>query len=89
MKYRCQCGKPKVLSLMRADKHMFCDGTTSILLPTDLHFKAADRFCERCGAPLCEDCVFRKTVRLTDPYTSEIFFVTRYYCQTCAELEEQ
>lgn len=35
-------------------------GNTTYLLKgfgTVLHYKKADRNCERCGIPLCEDCV--------------------------------
>ena len=93
MKYKCQCGnKSEVWSALAVYGSQFAYHELINFHKDEspvLHFKVADRFCDRCSAPLCEDCAVRKTVRLTDPYTAEIFFVTRYYCRTCAEWEEQ
>ena len=69
MKHRCQCGKPGKTSITR-----FVGNT--------LHFKVADRQCERCGAPICLDCTYN--VALVEE-TGEILGC---HCRSCAELEE-
>ena len=63
MKYRCACGKPDYLSFSGND--MLQLPQIKLCPPYDtemLHFKAADRECERCGRPLCKDCGIQKIV---------------------------
>ena len=75
MKERCQCGKPK--AFYRGEGQ----GTIcSLSKPSDLHFKAADRYCERCGVALCGECTYFATM-------ADYLCDTNYLCHTCAELE--
>ena len=69
MREKCQCGKPEY---MRIHTNI----PVGIHHWDTLHFKAADRYCERCGAPLCGEC------------SIDIFYDWNHYlCRTCAELE--
>ena len=80
MKHRCQCGKPQVVRSVPYIGDMHANWYE----PMDcLHFKAADRYCERCGAALCEDCC--EIVYLDDAYG--VVKDHKTYCRTCAELE--
>ena len=90
MKRRCQCPKP---DQMKVDPYtMDVGGYVIPILETDLHFKAADRECERCGAALCAECGVKTGTLTFIPYdkTGETFqLVDEYICRTCAELQKE
>ena len=73
MKHRCMCGKPdyilekgdvreyefanpRDINSSEIYKHKMMRFFSRLQEPT-LHFKSADRECERCGRPLCKDCM--------------------------------
>ena len=93
MKYKCQCGAPEFASIgIKQLLNGNYDNFGYWLNPeSDLHFKVADRFCERCGAPLCEDCgVWKGTYNYTPLDKIGNFDLKKeYLCRTCAEWEEQ
>ena len=80
MKRRCMCGKPDTM-----EYGIWQD----IEYDNLLHFKSADRECERCGRPLCEDCQVQqlktKGIKQTSLHFTwfEAEYVTR--CSVCAE----
>ena len=92
MKYRCACGKPKRMTIQTArfpgDSH-----NAWISGPIDddtLHFKAADRECERCGRPLCSKCAVDSKYGHWEKYSigpkNWIRLVNEYLCPICSEV---
>ena len=82
MKRRCQCPKPECCTVEYK-------GTTYYqeVRPTDLHFKVADRECERCGAALCAECEIKSTWGMEEwelrfPHYTPL-------CRTCAEIANE
>ena len=88
MKYRCQCPKP---DQMKVDPYtMDVGGYVIPVLETDLHFKSADRECERCGAALCAECA--TTIEHEEEsqfYKGLIVIVNQVVCRTCAEIANE
>ena len=85
MKYRCACGKPEQYEThTKSAKY----GATIIQVPGNtLHFKAADRECERCGRPLCSKCgtmVDREVESMF--YKGLMVCVVDFLCPICAEV---
>ena len=79
MKYKCQCGKPYSVDLTK--------NCRIVNLTNILHFKSADRFCEKCGATLCKDCSTKTPILDGHLGGFEFQYHYEYYCRTCAELE--
>ena len=93
MKRRCICPKPDYIVMdfpvgrYPLDLHYNVygwEGSSPIL-----HFKPADRECERCGRPLCKDCQVQqlktKGIKQTSLHFTwfEAEYVTR--CSVCAK----
>ena len=68
---KCQCPKP--------DYFIQHDRVIPIL-PTDLHYKKADRECSRCGNPLCADCA---EIKFLDDDYGKVYH--KEYCRACKE----
>ena len=89
MKEKCQCGKPLKMRI-NGSPCLPLDTYDKLTKPDGLHFKTADRYCERCGVALCGECQVQlynisdgiHTERVS-AYTASIETV----CHTCAELE--
>ena len=76
MKRRCMCGKPDTM-----EYGIWQD----IEFDNLLHFKSADRECERCGRPLCKDCsitVDREVESMF--YKGLMVHVVDFLCPICA-----
>ena len=73
MKRRCTCGKPDTM-----EYGIWQD----IEFDNLLHFKSADRECERCGRPLCKDCQVLSTYMLED--WELMFPAATCLCPICA-----
>ena len=73
MKRRCMCGKPDTM-----EYGIWQD----IEFDNLLHFKSADRECERCGRPLCKDCQVLSTYMLED--WELMFPAATCLCPICA-----
>ena len=76
MKRRCTCGKPDTM-----EYGIWQD----IEFDNLLHFKSADRECERCGRPLCKDCsitVDREVESMF--YKGLMVHVVDFLCPICA-----
>ena len=105
MKHRCMCGKPdyilekgdvreyefanpRDINSSEIYKHKMMRFFSRLQEPT-LHFKSADRECERCGRPLCKDCQVQqlktKGIKQTSLHFTwfEAEYVTR--CSVCAK----
>ena len=86
MKTKCQCGKPD----FPAFPHQLETPSGTIRMGerdyfaypvgNDLHFKPADRICERCGVGLCGDC--SKLIAVWKNGPGKVV----HYCQSCKEL---
>ena len=84
MKRRCQCPKPEGAIWNRPDIGGF--SITTLRGPT-IHFKSADRECERCGAALCAECEIKSTWGMEEwelrfPHYTPL-------CRTCAEIANE
>ena len=73
MKRRCMCVKPDTM-----EYGIWQD----IEFDNLLHFKSADRECERCGRPLCKDCQVLSTYMLED--WELMFPAATCLCPICA-----
>ena len=73
MKRRCMCGKPDTM-----EYGIWQD----IEFDNLLHFKSADRECERCSRPLCKDCQVLSTYMLED--WELMFPAATCLCPICA-----
>jgi len=76
MKRRCMCVKPDTM-----EYGIWQD----IEFDNLLHFKSADRECERCGRPLCKDCsitVDREVESMF--YKGLMVHVVDFLCPICA-----
>ena len=73
MKRRCMCVKPDTM-----EYGIWQD----IEYDNLLHFKSADRECERCGRPLCGDCQVLSTYMLED--WELMFPAATCLCPICA-----
>ena len=94
MKERCQCGKPDFIAAEEMpdtspDNMEGFDYPKYIVdlgEPT-LHFKSADRHCEKCGAALCAECEIKSTWGMEEwelrfPHYTPL-------CRTCAEIANE
>ena len=93
MKYRCQCGKPEEIFDNKQGHPDYPLWITNEMLGHVFHFRKADRFCERCGAPLCEKCAITFMTHIGDGTTNRYLkhsdFTKHHLCHTCAELESE
>ena len=81
MKHRCMCGKPEGAVI----RHEGWQGEGVLKFDNLLHFKSADRECERCGRPLCKDCsitVDREVESMF--YKGLMVHVVDFLCPICA-----
>ena len=97
MKERCQCGKPDFIAAEEMpdtspDNMEGFDYPKYIVdlgEPT-LHFKSADRHCEKCGAALCAECA--TTIEHEEEsqfYKGLMVIVNQVVCRTCAEIANE
>ena len=75
MKHRCMCPKPDTM-----EYGIWQD----IEYDNLLHFKPADRECERCGRPLCKDCAGSVQIFGLD-WGYATFYRLPTLCPICAE----
>jgi len=87
MNYKCQCPKPDII----VTEHTFWATWWQDTKNTDLHFKKATMFCERCGTPICEECGVKVYVlpcticgNFDNVATVRVGY-TETVCPTCAE----
>ena len=82
MKTRCMCGKPDTIRIAHSPSITEFIGLDDNIL----HFKAADRYCERCGRGLCEDCAVVKANLEYMPDEEMSGIIT--LCPDCADILE-
>ena len=76
---RCQCSKP---DFVFTERSFWATWWTDLKEPF-IHFKKADRFCERCGVGLCLECSYDYKIDIID----SVFTTFDAICHTCEELE--
>ena len=81
MNYRCQCPKPAYAYVPLYKNHQGCK--VQVFDKNVLHFKKADRECNRCGQPLCKDCA--EEVVNWEFIPGEGMKGTIDYCPICSE----
>ncbi len=74
---KCQCEVPEYVKTSKATYYFRWPGIEYI------HYKKADRNCERCGIPLCGDCT--QTWAVWDNSPARIV----NYCPVCDEYCEE